>query len=176
MFLSLTWKSPHLGKTVFILRQGPGNMIWYDSWDIIFSHISMVAADGLVPEAPGHLQPSWWHDHSAHRANTLMYIFPLSSMLHVYISGIGHHDLRHNCKSFSGTIVISQGILLADYIYYHTETKHMTWHVIWVVLYVHYFPIIMHMVHVLCYVAISIRALIQYGHAILPILEIPLWR
>ena len=26
--LSLTWESPYLGKTVFILRQGPGDLLW----------------------------------------------------------------------------------------------------------------------------------------------------
>ena len=40
--LSLTWESPYLGKTILILRRGPG--IYR------FVYIIMMVADALVPD------------------------------------------------------------------------------------------------------------------------------
>ena len=50
--LSLTWKSPYVDKTVFILRQGPGGYLLADAMASCSAKASAAIAEQMGPNLP----------------------------------------------------------------------------------------------------------------------------
>ena len=74
--LSLTWESPYLGKTVFILRRGPGF--------------------GIVAELTLH-----WHFHSSHRSSATDYLSGCGN----YIMFVIHTSIKQTFDAFASTFM-----------------------------------------------------------------------